>query len=239
MTSHAPRPSTPPPADADGAAARRLPYYTNSEVAAHNVQSDCWVSYFGNVYDLTKLIAESQAQGQGLMVAPILKFAGQDISHWFDPKTHDPKTHVSRATGVRESYCPFGRYLHVPPSDPSSSWDNSFSTPWWSDSAAYQVGYLSRRKRKIRIINMLSSQETLLEVCAEERLADIRARYLVYNRHAGSYTWKRLGRVLDLERTLEENGVPDESQEMEQLNIDDEEYIPALHVHFNDDLTVD
>jgi hypothetical protein len=234
MTSHA-RPSTPPPADAASSGARRLPYYSNTEVGAHNVQSDCWVSFFGGVYDLTSLVAENP----GLLVAPILKFAGQDISHWFDPKTREPKMHVSRTTGVRESYCPFGRYLHVPPSEPCANWDNSFETSWWSDAARYQVGYLSRRKRKIRIINMLSGQETLLEVCAEERLSDIRARYMLYNRHAGSYTWKRLGRVLDLERTLEENGVPDESQEMEQLNIDDDAYIPALHVHFNDDLTVD
>jgi len=100
------------------------------------------------------------------------------------------------------------------------------------------AGYLSRRKRQIRIINMLSGQESLLSVCCEERLSDIRARYMSHNSHAGSYTWKRLGRVLDLDKTLDENGVPDESEEMEQLNIDEDAYIPALHVHFNDDLTV-
>lgn len=32
-----------------------LRYYTPTEVAAHNVSSDCWVSYLGKVYDLTPL----------------------------------------------------------------------------------------------------------------------------------------------------------------------------------------
>lgn len=85
---------------------------------------------------------------------------------------------------------------------------------------------------------MLSGQTSQLEVCCEERLSDIRVRYLAYNAHAMSYTWKRLGRVLDMRLTLEENGVPDEGEEFQQLNIDEDQYIPALHVHFNDDLTI-
>lgn len=101
------------------------------------------------------------------------------------------------------------------------------------------AGYLSRKKRKIRILNMLSHQNDLLEVCAEERLRDIRDRYLVYNRHALSYTWKRLGRVLNMDLNLEENGIPDETEEFDQLSIDEDQYIPALHVYFNDDLTVE
>lgn len=86
---------------------------------------------------------------------------------------------------------------------------------------------------------MLSHQDDLLEVCAEERLADIRERYIRYNRHAHSYTWKRLGRVLNMDLTLDENGIPDESDEFANLNIDEDQYIPALHVYFNDDLTID
>ena len=35
--------------------ARRPKYYTPKEVAAHNVASDCWVSYLGKVYNLTPL----------------------------------------------------------------------------------------------------------------------------------------------------------------------------------------
>ncbi len=85
---------------------------------------------------------------------------------------------------------------------------------------------------------MLSGQDDLLEVCSEETLDEIRSRYLTYNSHAMSYTWKRLGRTLNMSKTLHENGVVDETDEFAGLNIDPEQYIPALHVHFNDDLTV-
>lgn len=33
-------------------------YYSPQEVAEHNLPSDCWVSFFDHVYDLTNLIAE-------------------------------------------------------------------------------------------------------------------------------------------------------------------------------------
>jgi len=232
------RPGTPPPpsaASSSPSSSKRLPYYSNSEVMTHNVQSDCWVSYFGRVYNLTRLIAENK----GLLVQPILKFAGQDISHWFDAKTREPKSHISPSTGLRESYTPYGRFLHIPPETPTANWDNSFEVPWWKDDNQWQVGFLSKKKRKIRIINMLSHQSDLLEVCSEERLRDIRDRYLLYNAHALSYTWKRLGRVLNMDLDLEGNGIPDETEEFANLNIDEDHYIPALHVHFNDDLTVE
>ncbi len=37
---------------------KRQPYFSKDEVALHNVQSDCWVSFFGKVYDLTALVNE-------------------------------------------------------------------------------------------------------------------------------------------------------------------------------------
>jgi hypothetical protein len=58
------------------------------------------------------------------------------------------------------------------------------------------------------------------------------------NKHAASYTWKRLGRPLDMEKTLEQNDIPDESKEFLDLNIEEDEYIPAIHLYYNDDLTV-
>ena len=48
---------------------------------------------------------------------------------------------------------------------------------------------------------MLTMQEeNTLEVCCEESLDEILNRYLEYNRHAASYTWKRMGRVLDMDK---------------------------------------
>lgn len=58
-----------------------------------------------------------------------------------------------------------------------------------------------------------------------------------YNVHAASYTWKRLGKVLDMNKTLQENGIADEAQECIELGLDPEEYIPVIHLYFDDDLT--
>ncbi|CAM9793407.1 unnamed protein product [Chrysoparadoxa australica] len=43
---------------------------------------------------------------------------------------------------------------------------------------------------------------------------------------------------MDMDATLEENGVVDESLEFEKLQIEDDFFIPVLHIYFNDDLTV-
>ena len=58
------------------------------------------------------------------------------------------------------------------------------------------------------------------------------------NDHADSYTWKRFGRPLDMEMTLEENGILDESETFLDLGLDENFYIPALHLYFNDDQTI-
>lgn len=46
--------------------------------------------------------------------------------------------------------------------------------------------------------------------------------------------WKRLGKELDMNKTLEENGIPDESDMLSQLGIPADEYYPALHIDYND-----
>ena len=66
---------------------------------------------------------------------------------------------------------------------------------------------------------------------------EILKRYLPYNSHATSYTWKYFGKNLDMEKTLEENGVEDEAEEMYQLRMDQDEFLPPINLYFNDDLT--
>ena len=61
-------------------------YYTPAEVAQHNTASDCWVTFFFGVYDLSKLLA-SQPSSINELCVPIAKVAGCDITHWFDPLT--------------------------------------------------------------------------------------------------------------------------------------------------------
>lgn len=100
------------------------------------------------------------------------------------------------------------------------------------------IGRLTVRSRKIKIINMLTKHEDVLEVASEETINEILDRYLELNLHSASYTWKRLGRVLDMNKTLAENEIPDETDELIELGIDVDEYIPAIHLYFNDDLTI-
>ena len=101
-----------------------------------------------------------------------------------------------------------------------------------------KVGSLSKKTRKIRIYNMLTKSEDILEVCEEENMIEILDRYLEINEHANSYTWKRLGRPLDMMKTLSENDIPDESRDFIDFNLDEDCYIPCLHLYYNDDLTV-
>nr|XP_020443201.1 cytochrome b5 domain-containing protein 1 [Monopterus albus] len=211
----------------------RQRYFTPAEVAAHNTADDLWVSFLGRVCDLTPLM--SQNKGDALLL-PIMECAGKDISSWFDADTTDVLTYVDPVTNCVRYYTPRGRFVHVPPAGPRSDWANDFIQPWWRDKR-YEVGLLSAKTRWIRVINTLTSQEQRLQVCSEETLAEIRQRYLCYNSHACSYTWKHDGVSLDMSMTLSENNVPDDDHELEELRLDRDLFTPAILLHFNDDLT--
>lgn len=207
-------------------------YYTKADIARHSSAHDCWVSYFGNVYDLTPLLAEYK----GPLAEPIIAAGGGDISHWFDAETRQPKTHIDPSTGLEQIYCPWGRYIHVPPEGPESSWATDFGSPWWSDPRFF-IGSQTYRERKVYIINLLTKQKHLLEVPIEETIEEIRERYLTLNFHAKSYTWKRLGKPLEMGKTLHDNGMKDETEEFERLGIDPDDHIPTIHLYFDDDMT--
>mmetsp|Transcript_22500 Transcript_22500/g.57632 ORF Transcript_22500/g.57632 Transcript_22500/m.57632 type:complete len:228 (-) Transcript_22500:48-731(-) len=219
----------------------RRRFYTPYEVAMHSSPDDCWVSFLGNVFDLTALIAENE----GSLAEPLIQAAGEDISHWFDPETVDVKRHVDPLTQLPCAYTPMGRFIHVPPNEPTNDWSTIIGKPWWQDHTL-RVGALSTKLRCVRIKNVLTSQEETLEVPEEETIVEIRERYLMHNWHAKSYTWKAIrmrdGKwkfdELDMNLTLDENGVLDEVPEFESLDVPTDYYIPVLHVYWNDDLTV-
>ncbi|XP_068699599.1 cytochrome b5 domain-containing protein 1-like [Montipora capricornis] len=216
-----------------GKNSKRPKYYTPNEVSIHNTLKDLWVSFLGRVYDLTPLCEKNAGD---VLLKPIIEAAGKDISHWFDKKTKDIRTHIDPVTKCKFYYTPRGRFIHTPPRCPRTDWANDFGRPWWKDES-YCVGVLSAVTRKIRITNTLTSQEQAIEVCSEEILSEIQDRYLKYNAHAASYTWKYNGQNLDMDKTLEENGVSDESEEFYKLGMNDEHFLPAIHLYFNDDLT--
>lgn len=77
----------------------------------------------------------------------------------------------------------------------------------------------------------------VLQVGALESMWEILHRYLPYNAHAASYTWKYEGKDLNMDYTLEQNGIRDEDEEFDHLSVDSAPYTPAILLYFNDDLT--
>ena len=211
-------------------------YYTPAEVAAHNRADDLWVSFFGRVYDLTALVAANP----GSLVLPIVEAAGTDITHWFDPVTKDVRSWIDPETEFEMPFTPMGAFLHCPPPKPTAEWSSNIGTPWWKDKSL-SIGQLTAKTRKICLFNMLTKQSTTLEVCTEETLEEIQRRYLAHNSHSASYTWKRTDtsgtRLLQMRDTLDANGIPDESLQFDALNMDEDDFIPIIHLYFSDDLT--
>lgn len=62
--------------------------------------------------------------------------------------------------------------------EPDAAWASDVKTPWWKDDS-YVLGRLTAKTRRIKLLNMLSRQETTLEVCFEETLNEIQRRYMV------------------------------------------------------------
>lgn len=112
-------------------------YYTREEISIHNHANDCWVIIFDKVYDLTDLIKANR----GPLAAPIIDAAGSSISHWFNIKTNDIKTWIDPDRNLEMPYTPYGRFIHVPPTDPEDRWE-AVPLPWWKDSQ-YVIGKVS------------------------------------------------------------------------------------------------
>ena len=100
---------------------------------------------------------------------------------------------------------------------------------------------MTKKKRTIKIFNMVSKQEDTLQICSEDNISTIQKRYFEFNKHASSYTWKALNNGLysnlDMEKTLETNGVMDESSKFESVGLGDNFFVPTLFLYYNDDLT--
>jgi len=208
-------------------------YILPSEVAAHNTAKDCWVSFLDHVWDLTKLIEKHKNE---IGVQPLIKAAGTDISHWFNPYSKDIRTMIDPITDLEVPKVPVDNLLHLPNPSPIAG-EVPVANPWWKD-RSQRVGRLSKKSRFIRIVNTLTSKEDILEVAGEETLIDILNRFKKINSHADSYTWKFQGRTLTMEKTLEQNGIIDETDKFARLNLDYDMYIPAILIYFNDDLTI-
>ena len=110
--------------------------------------------------------------------------------------------------------------------------------PWWRNKS-YVIGKLTSKSRKLRIINMLTHGTDIIDVPCEETIEEIQNRYKLVNDHAQSYTWKTSTmKPLDMDGTLDENDIRDDTDKYEMLNIPENQwYIPPILIYFNDDLT--
>ncbi|KAL1137896.1 hypothetical protein AAG570_009591 [Ranatra chinensis] len=207
-------------------------YFKLSEVVIHNRPDDCWVILDGIVKDLTPLVRDFKDTRE---VLPIVALAGKDISHWFD-KNGDIRQYVNPLTNLLVPYLPHGPLPHM--CDvlmPNTDWSPLPFEPWWKDSS-YNVGRITKNCRPVRIMNMGFGQEVALNVCEEDTLEDILARYIPFNENANHYTWKFETRKLKMRKTLEENEIPDRKECFRKLGLPDDLYVPCLQLYYNDDM---
>ncbi|KAL3317050.1 Cytochrome b5 domain-containing protein 1 [Cichlidogyrus casuarinus] len=210
-----------------------MKYYTLQELSRFSDRTNGHVSVFGNVLDLTSLLAKHSGDP---LLRPILQHLGKDLSHWFDDKTGDVRYYIHPVTNLRVPYTPEGPFLHVPPIYPSNKWKNDYGTPWWKNTSLI-VGKLANYSFDIKIVNTLTSQVNEIEVAIEDTVMDILERYLKYNSHAASYAWKYDGRLLDMFKTLEENGIEIDNRLLELNLLSPACFLPEIHLYFKDDLT--
>lgn len=210
----------------------QLPYFTADEVSIHNKPHCCWVVIFGLVRDLSPLLQEYRGKPE---VATLLKFAGEDISHWFDQETGDIRYFIHPETAVRVPFTPFGTIPHVDTHLPSYHWKGLKTVPWWKDER-YIIGKVTNKTLPINIVNVLTHQSIRLEVCCEDTLRRIEERYSKFNSNTQQYLWKYNGQVLDMDKTLEENGIVDRLDLFDAYFMPRDYYVPSIFIYFMDEI---
>lgn len=209
-------------------------YYTQQDVAQHSTPGDCWLSHHGRVYDYTPLIRESESN----LTEALVRAAGQDVTHWFSPETGDLQTLEDPLSGRPIYRTPYGLpLLHCPSPYPGADKETPPETPWWRDES-YQVGLLSACSRPLEILNTLTGHRHLITVPAEETIAEIASRYSRYNSAAlTGYQWRYQGEDLQMDKTLDENGIADEREVYLRLNWPENQwYTPVITLIWKDEL---
>ncbi|KAH8412109.1 hypothetical protein KR222_011377 [Zaprionus bogoriensis] len=208
----------------------KLRYYLFDEVVIHNKKHDCWVVIHSNVLDLTPLLNDRRDHWNRNLDY-LVAHAGKDLSHFFKPNG-EPRTEISPMSGRPRVLFP--PILEVAISELARS-----KHAMWSQDPFYHVGRVTRRPRRIRVVNTLTGTVQYMKVCDEDSIFDIQQKYKTrFNHHAGSYEWRKFSNgarscgVLNLNGTLNENGMLDE----EDCNI--ELPPPSFWLYYTDDLTI-
>ncbi len=201
-----------------------LPFYTLTELAQHNDSTDAWICIFSDIYDITSLIQKIQGTSA---YQQLIDHAGQDISSWFDEQTHEPRQRIDPQTS--ESV------LLIP----NLSIIERLGPPFWK-TKDFLIGRLTEHSRYIRLLHHFSPQHPyVLEVAEEETIGQIAKKFLKHNSHIFSYLWRYNGQILDFNKTLTENGIPNDELFHDKYGWrSDNENCPTIFLYFSDDLTI-
>ena len=170
---------------------------------------------------------------------------GKDVSHWFDPRTKEPKKRMCSKTGIRDFFCRDGTFLHMKTFLPFSVDANSKpekgeqeQVPWWKDSQ-YIIGRLSPKEVRLQVINMLTKEKNELQIAPQETFNEILNRYKEVNEYASAYIWKNLdNQVLFMKKSFKDNRFNDQTELFTTLRIPESEwFMPTVLVYFADDST--
>lgn len=71
--------------------------------------------------------------------------------------------YIHPVTGVRVPFLPHGVLPHVGIHVPSTEWQPLNKEPWWFD-PSYVIGMVTKNARPMRIMNVLTGQENVIEV---------------------------------------------------------------------------
>ncbi|MEN2498298.1 MAG: Cytochrome b5 domain-containing protein 1 [Marteilia pararefringens] len=235
-------------------------FYLPEELKLHCSEQDLWVVIHSRIYNLSAIIEKYRGCDKRLL-EPLIKKAGRDISHWFEAETLQvllaiqidliyskyPISYIDPETTLRLYACPDGPFLGIPETlEERKTTESSFDTDsvdWWK-SEEFLVGYLTSEVQTIRVLNTLTGRSAILRICSEWTIDEISRHFSkILNSHSRSYTWKYLGRELDMSRDLGENKVKNHQKELIELNVEIdhkmfENSVTTLELYFNDDLTV-
>ncbi|CAF3705072.1 unnamed protein product [Adineta steineri] len=201
-----------------------LPFYTFNELTRHNDSNDAWICIFGHIYNITSLIRK--AQGTKLY-QQLISYVGQDISFLFDERTHEPRRRIHPQTFESVSVIE-----NLPELE-------SLGIPFWQTKDLF-IGRLTEYPRYIRLIHNFSPNHPfILEVAEEETIGQIAIKFLKYNSHIFSYIWRYNQQILDFNKTLTENGIPNEELFHDKYGWrSDNENCQTIILCFSDDLTI-
>lgn len=186
-------------------------FYLHDEVVIHNELDDAWVVLNNKVLNISHLFKNVDSIYDGTLLLELLRYVGKNISDFFDENgqpleriSYSGKKHPLLAATLVESTA-------------DQSIGSTLCTFWWNN-PRYEIGFVTRQERIIRIVNTLTHSSTILTVCDEDTVHVIQRKHNERFRCLNqNYVWRKYNcnataGCLDETKTLIENGFSFEGQ---------------------------